>query len=130
MKNSVLLYLENTVKKFPDKVAFIDKDTAITFKELKQMALIVADDILKKNIGRNNPILVYLPKSTMSIVAFMGILYSGNFYTPTDIRFPIEKVKSVIFALNPKLVITSSTVLEKLSETNIAEESFILTDNI
>lgn len=114
MKNTVLCYLEDTAKRLPDKVAFFDLENEITFMELRNRAIDIAVTIRSVISGRRNPILTFLPKSVENIVAFMGILYSGNFYTPTDIRFPEEKVKSIISTLNPCAIIVNNKTKEKL----------------
>lgn len=132
MRTSVLQYLEETVKRLPNKVAFFDKDKEITFLELRNCAIDMAFHIKEKLEGRKNPILIYLPKTVDSIVAFLGVLYSGNFYTPTDIRFPSEKVKSVIDTLQPIAVVVNSKTLEKFKEIVGTIEHFIIIniDNI
>ena len=38
MKTSILEYLEESARKYPDKTAFADEHTSCTFKELKQTA--------------------------------------------------------------------------------------------
>lgn len=116
MKNSVLCYLEETAKRLPDKVAFFDLESEITFMGLRNRAIDLAFTIQSVLSSRRNPILTYLPKSVENIVAFMGILYSGNFYTPTDIRFPEEKVKSIISTLKPSAIIVDSKTKEKLGK--------------
>ena len=116
MMNSVLCYLEETAKRLPDKVAFFDLEHEITFMGLRKRAIDLAFAIQSALPGRRNPILTYLPKSVENIVAFMGILYSGNFYTPTDIRFPEEKVKSIISTLNPSAIIVDNKTKEKLGK--------------
>ena len=115
MMNSVLCYLEETAKRLPDKVAFFDLEREITFMDLRKQAIALAFAIQSRLSGRRNPILTYLPKSVENIVAFMGILYSGNFYTPTDIRFPEEKVKSIIHTLQPSAVLVDTKTKDKLS---------------
>lgn len=116
MKNSVLCYLEETAKRFPDKVAFFDINNEITFEELRHRAIDTALVIQSLVAGRRNPVLTYLPKTVESIVAFMGVLYSGNFYTPTDIRFPEQKVRSIISTLKPAAIIVNSETKEKLGK--------------
>lgn len=116
MKNSVLCYLEETAARLPDKVAFFDLENDITFGELRKRAIDLAFAIKEQIDGKRNPILTYLPKSVENIVGFMGILYSGNFYTPTDIRFPEEKVKSVFETLRPVAVLVNNKTKEKLSK--------------
>lgn len=116
MRNSVLCYLEETAKRLPDKVAFFDLEKEITFCDLRKRAIDVAFAIQEKISGRRNPILTYLPKSVENIVAFMGILYSGNFYTPTEVRFPEEKVKSIVETLQPVAILVNTQTKEKLSK--------------
>lgn len=119
MKNSVLCYLEETVKRYPDKTAFVDEDKSITFLELHNRALQVAHDLMEKYGKRKQPVLVYMPKTVESICCFMGVLYSGNFYTPTDIRFPFEKVSSIIETLHPEVIIGNTETLEKLQTNGV-----------
>ncbi len=131
MKNSVLCYLEETAKRLPDKVAFFDMENEITFMELRNRAIDFAVVLQAAVSGRRNPILTYLPKSIENVVAFMGILYSGNFYTPTDIRFPEEKVKSIISTLKPSAIIVNNKTKEKLSKfAGLDDELLINLDEI
>lgn len=113
MRRTVLSYLEESAIKYPDKMAFFDEEKSITFSALREQSVLLAYWIREKLHGRRNPILIYLPKKVESIVAFMGTLYSGNFYTPTDIRFPAEKVLSVIDALQPAAVIVNGKTRDK-----------------
>lgn len=126
MQRSVLEYLEETAKRLPDKVAFFDAETEITFAELREKAIDVAFDLMGKLNSRRNPILVYLPKTVSSIIAFMGVLYSGNFYTPTDIRFPKDKLESVVDELQPKAVIVNSKTEQRLHSLLTLDNSIIL----
>ncbi len=113
MRTTVLSYLEESAEKYPQKTAFFDEKNGITFSELKDQAVRLAWHIKEEISGRRNPVLIYLPKDISSIVAFMGTLYSGNFYTPTDIRFPAEKVISVMDALKPTTVLVNNQTKEK-----------------
>lgn len=126
MKNTVLCYLEETASKYDNKVAIVDSNSQITFGELRNRAMKLATAINKKVDGCRKPIFVYLPKSIESIVSFMGILYSGNFYTPTDVSFPFEKVNSIIKQLNPTLYISDKKNAEKLVKNGISSEDILI----
>ena len=126
MDTTVLCYLEDSAKKLPDKVAFFDKDTQITFKELRERAIDIAFVIRNYLQGKRKPILTYLPKAVEGITAFMGVLYSGNFYTPTDVRFPEEKVRSVVETLNPKAILVNSTTKKKLQDWGIGDSCILI----
>lgn len=130
MRNSVLCYLEESVQRFPSKTALTDEAKSITFGEWKSMALCIADAINNKTQKRKIPILVYLPKSVMTLVSFAGILYSGNYYTPTDVRFPFEKASSIIKCLLPEVIITDKTNGKKLTDNGIDEQKIIYVEDI
>lgn len=130
MRNSVLSYIEQTTKSTPKKKAVQDINGSLTYRQLRTKALQLARMIKDKESGGKNPILIYLPKSCHSIVSFLAVLYSGNFYTPTDIRFPFEKVNSILSCLKPRLIISTHKDAEKLIENGIMEELFIYVDDI
>lgn len=130
MQYSVLEYLEQSVKKYPDKVAFLDQNQEMTFSETKQRALSIANAIRKASPVRRQPILVYLPKGISCIAAFMGILYSGNFYTPTDVKFPFPKVQGVMDVLHPALILTDTKNKKKLQENGVVSSMLLNIEDI
>lgn len=127
MRNSVLTYFEDTVSKLPDHIAVHDENRSISFYELWTEAQNIAEIIVKEDCNKS-PILVYLPKSVSSIAAFLGILYSGNFYTPTDINFPFEKVNSIMKQLEPIRILCNTNSYAFLKENGINEKKLINID--
>lgn len=105
MPNLVTEYLEETVEKYPEKIAFIDNKSDITFKELHDAALKVASCLINQGCYKK-PILVFLEKSIYCIISFVGVAYSGNFYSPIDTKMPIGRIEKVIDTLKPEIVIT------------------------
>lgn len=108
MVRTVLEYIQTSVKRFPDKVAFADADKQLTFYELNARALHLAQQI-KKQCGedRRQPIAVYMKKSVDCIIAFLGIAYSGNFYSPLDIASPLDRNNKILEVLRPVAIIYS-----------------------
>lgn len=98
-------YLERTAKKFPDKVAFADDKVSMTFSELRDSARRIATVLAKHNFFKQ-PVVVYMEKSPACIAAFMGVAYSGNFYTPIDVSMPEKRVKKILETLQPVVIIT------------------------
>ncbi|NLL79117.1 MAG: amino acid adenylation domain-containing protein [Clostridiales bacterium] len=108
MKKSVIEYLLESREKYPNKIAFKDEKKEITFAELDRKARCIASGIRKKlGSQKNEPIAVYMEKGIDCIVAFMGIVYSGNFYSPIDIHSPIERINIVLNTLKPVLILTN-----------------------
>ena len=72
MKTSILEYLEESARKYPDKTAFADEHTSCTFKELEQTARRIGTAIAKYFTPRN-PVPVFMEKSVETIGVFMGL---------------------------------------------------------
>lgn len=121
MQKSVLEYLENSVIKYQDKVAFFDKDNKLTYKEVYNNSKSVASYIIKNNNIFNEPIAILLPKNIYSLVAFFGVTYSGNIYVPIDIKQPIDRIKNIFSTLKPKIVIVNSETENILKELDYNE---------
>jgi len=114
MQINVLEYFEKTLLNYKDKIAIIDNNDKLTFSGLEKYAKRLSYLInLQINII-NKPIGVFLPKGANSVIAFLGILYSGNFYVPLDIKTPQKRIGAIIDNLRPELVITTGTYLEIL----------------
>ena len=100
MANLVTEYLEETVEKYPDKEAFIDVEHEMTFKELRDGAFKIASCLIRYGHFKK-PILIKKKKNIYCIMSFVGVAYSGNFYSPIDIKMPIARIEKVIDTLNP-----------------------------
>jgi len=124
---TVLHYLEKTAVEFHDKQSIIDENGSYTFTDLREMALSLASRIDEKLGGkRRQPILVYLPKGKECIAAFLAIAYSGNIYSPTDIKFPFPKVQTMIDVLRPALYISDGKNAQTLRDNGIPCENILL----
>lgn len=133
MYTSVAEYLINSAKKYPDKIAIKDSERKLTFAELDCIASAIAISIQKK-IGkvRNMPIAVCMEKGVNVIAAFMGIVYSGNFYSPIDIHMPENRAKTIMDVLSPKLFISDKSgqsYIEK-DELNVDSDKVMYMESI
>ncbi|MBR4111170.1 MAG: amino acid adenylation domain-containing protein [Clostridia bacterium] len=105
MQRNVLEYLEESSRRFPDKIAYTDENVEVTFSEFKYKAQSVAMQILDKIDNFNSPIAVFVDRNVDSLINFMGILYSANFYVPIDNKMPLQRIEKVLEQLNPSLII-------------------------
>lgn len=126
MKINVLEYLEKSVRRFPDQTAVSDKIKQYSYRELHDKALTLGGEICRRTNVTNRPVAVFLPKGSDCIVAFMGILYSGNVYAPIDGKSPIERMRSIMTNLTPVLVVSSREHVPLLIDLGIPESNIIL----
>lgn len=114
MKNNLIEYFNETVNIFSKKIAIDDNEGKFTFEELNELSNKIAVSISNiLNISRK-PIAVFLPKSRWSVVSFIGIFKTGNFYIPLDIKSPLERTSKILEALESDCIITDIEHKEKL----------------
>lgn len=118
MKFSILDYLEETAKKYPDKTAFADTKTSITWKELVLKARALST-ILSAKFEAGTAIPIMIDKSVKTVEYFFAALYSGCFYSYFDATFPDSRIDSMIQTLQVKNIIADSRFEKKLSNLNI-----------
>lgn len=108
-------YLNKTVKKYPDKLAFKDREYELTFRQLKDFSICIANALLAENLFKA-PIIVFMEKSIYAVCSFLGVAYSGNFYAPIDTKMPAERIIKIIQTLEPALIITDQENVQKLDK--------------
>lgn len=112
MTINVLEWLETTAQNNPSKTAFADFVKSITYEEVVCKAKIIGSAISRKakELGvewADKPIAVLIDRNIESLILFMGIIYSGNFYVPVDDTMPQKRVELIMDTLNPVLILNS-----------------------
>ena len=115
MEKNILQCLEETVKKFPNKIAFEEINREINYKELMENAKKIGTALSSKNI-MNEPVAIFIDKSISCLEAMLGVLYSGNFYTVLDTKSPSERINTILETLMPKVIITTAKNVDKLEK--------------
>ena len=116
MHASVLEWLEKAAVNFADKTAIVDEQESYTYKEYHDKAVGIAEAIIATGMGSKKPVVVYLNKSVKVLTSFMGIAYTGNFYSPIDIDMPAQRVNRILEVLEPEVVITTKELKEEFSQ--------------
>lgn len=108
MNNSVLKWLIDTSARFPDKEAIVDERGSISYSQYKSKAQSIARAILESTGGKSKrPVVVYLEKGKEVLVSFLGIAFSGCFYSPIDVDMPKSRVNKILEVLKPEIIITN-----------------------
>lgn len=105
MQSNVLDYFEATCARLPEHTAIVDRERSLSFSALRRAAVSLAPRLVSADAIDTRPIAVFLPKSQESIISFLAILYSANFYVPLDVKWPQPRLRSVLENLQPALII-------------------------
>jgi amino acid adenylation domain-containing protein len=115
MRIHLIQLFEETVNRYPQKTAVIDKDRSVNFSDLRQKAVQTAATIALKDVPQNKPIGVFLDKSVESVYADLGILYAGDFYMNLDIKTPAERIKNILQLVEPAAIISTSVQIKSIA---------------
>ncbi|MDD7362845.1 MAG: amino acid adenylation domain-containing protein [Peptoniphilus sp.] len=87
--------LDDLAETVPEKLALVDADRSVTFKELRDEALSLAAKIHNRYKKTNTPVLVEVNRKVETVICFMGVLYSGNFYVPVNHEEPASRIAEI-----------------------------------
>lgn len=112
MKN-ILEFIENSAARYPDKLAVADENGGLTYSQMESFSRKIGAWILAeiKDV-RNKAIAVLLDKKPESVAAYMGVVYSGNFYVVLDAEMPKQRAESILTTLRPAAIVTDDIHME------------------
>ncbi|SFU41363.1 yersiniabactin nonribosomal peptide synthetase [Clostridium sp. DSM 8431] len=97
---------------YPNKVAVINKDKKITYRELKEKALYICKELKDIKTNKNELVAVLMKKGWKQIVSVYGILFAGAAYLPLDTDNPKERLEKILENSNAKTVLVSKEYLK------------------
>lgn len=111
MNTSVLNWLENTVSRVPEKVAFTDEKDVLTFHRL---------DLLRKAIGTyltgvvkpGSPVAIMSGRSVLTPACFLGVASAGCFYAPMDATMPVSRLRQILGVIRAPVMLVDQANLE------------------
>ncbi|MDE7260474.1 MAG: amino acid adenylation domain-containing protein [Oscillospiraceae bacterium] len=111
MRHNILNDLNRTALEKPDKLAFSDGVTGLTFRELHQQSRAVGTFLHQRGIYRK-PVVVFMEKSPQEVAAFFGTVTGGCFYVPIDAEMPGGRIQLILNNVRSPLVICDEHTLE------------------
>ncbi|MBQ9806213.1 MAG: amino acid adenylation domain-containing protein [Clostridia bacterium] len=115
MQTNILEYLEATVGRLPDKIAYSNGTDHLTFSELSHHARSIGSALLKKGYT-HAPIAILMEKHPNEVAAFFGAVYAGCFYVPLDPEMPAARMETILESVGAVLLIVDKKG-KKIAET-------------
>ena len=123
MVKNILQMLEKTAQAFPEKAGFADCNGRIIYKDIVTYAKAIGTYIASMGT-RGRAVAVIQEKSKESVVSFMGIVYSGNFYVPIDTKMPDDRIRKILDAVDPCAILTDDQ--NYMRSQSLKEESNVI----
>ena len=115
MQTNILEYLEATVLRLPDKIAYSNGKEHLTFSELSHHARAIGSALLEKGYT-HVPIAILMEKHPNEVAAFFGTVYAGCFYVPLDPEMPVARIETILESVGANLLIVDKKG-RKIAET-------------
>lgn len=112
---------ELAASEFPDSHAIIyygpgGNQKSISFRELNEKANRLSHLLLEKGLGPDKTAGLALKRSPELIVSLLAVLKTGAAYLPVDAGYPSERLSWMISDADTCLIITDSSLSERLCE--------------
>ncbi|HTH83251.1 MAG TPA: amino acid adenylation domain-containing protein [Mucilaginibacter sp.] len=108
-ESNVFELVEQTAKKYPDKVAFSFKGQTLTYSRLVQLSTQMANHLIEKGIKVGDIVGLAVNRSTEMMVSMLGILKAGGVYVPLDPEYPQDRIEYMLSDSNAKVLLISGT---------------------
>lgn len=104
MIQNILCFLEESAKIYPNKPAFSDEQTSLTYRELLELSRRIGTFLGKKS-GPRRPIPVMTEKNVFALGACMGAVTAGCFYIYLDSSQPAKRLNRILDNLQADIMI-------------------------
>ncbi|WP_328867153.1 class I adenylate-forming enzyme family protein [Streptomyces sp. NBC_00304] len=108
--------LSGSAHAYPDRTALIDGDVRLTFAELHERALRVAQGLREQGITPGEAVAVHMPNSVWFSVAYYGILLAGAAVVPVNPTQPPVALRRQLDDSGTVAVFTHPSVAAPMAE--------------
>ena len=127
MQTNILEYLEHTVQRVPEKVAFANDTMGLTFRQVYDQARSVGTFLHSEGFYKQ-PVVVFMKKHPTTLVSFFGTIYSGNYYVPLDDEMPSHRIDLILRTLQPKAMICDEDTRELVKQFAYEGKTYIYSE--
>jgi len=110
--------LAGAARSYPDRLALVDGDTSLTFSQLHDQALRVAQGLRERGVQPGDAVGLHMPNSIWFIVAYYGTLCAGAAVAPMNPAQPVAELKRQLDDVDAKVVFTHPSCAATAIEVN------------
>jgi len=124
---NILEYLENIVSVCPDKICYANEKEGYTFRQVYDCARAIGTFLYYRGHYKK-PVVVFMKKHPKEIIAFLGVVYAGDYYVPIDEEMPVHRIELIFGNLSPEAVICDETTVGLLKKFNYKGNVYLYDD--
>jgi amino acid adenylation domain-containing protein len=116
---------ETQVHRTPHAPAVRAGDATLTYAELDAAANRVANALVRRDVGADTPVGVWLDRSLDLLVALLGTLKAGGAYVPIDPEVPAERARQLLTDAGAPVCLTQPDLARRYGD----DETLLLLDD-
>ena len=110
MKRNILELLEETAARAPERLAYDDGQTSLSFAALAEQARRIGSRVAAVTRPRQVVALILDARSIRNLPALFGVLYAGCAYAPLDITMPAQRLGQLLSLMQPEKLAWNSRI--------------------
>lgn len=96
---------------FPQTEAVVDGETRLTYRQLRDAALVVTKSLMALGIGRGDRVALWAPNSCRWIVAALGVACAGAVLVPVNTRYKGDEARWLLERSRARLLLVENGFL-------------------
>jgi amino acid adenylation domain-containing protein len=109
---TIQAFFEAQVDRSPEKIAIIDEETQVTYRELDRRANRLAHTLRANGVGAETLVGICLPRTIDMVVSLLAILKAGAAYVPLDPNFPRDRLAFMLEDSGAPVLLTRTNLAE------------------
>ena len=106
IETTITARFKSIVGRYPGRMAVVDRNSCLTYKELDQESNRLAEIIIEHCGALPRPVALLLPQGVPAVIAILGILKARMFYVPFDCAAQEDWLRAVLSEVQPAVVLT------------------------
>jgi len=105
-------YLEDSARRLPDKVALVEGERRVTYRQLDELSNRLANALQARGVGRGDRIAVFLDNGLECVASVFAALKAGAAFSVVNPTTKAEKLAFILNNARAKAVVTSARLVQ------------------
>ncbi len=120
----IYTYISDTASNTPEKLAIIQAEKQVTYKELNHGVSVFASFLVRNGIQRGNRVGFLGDNSMEYIISCFGVQKAGGIFVPVNPQYSSYEVKKIIYNCTPSTLVVEKKHIKAALEA-VSEAAFI-----
>lgn len=109
-------FLEESARRYPDKIALITSYGRYTYREIDEMANKIAHSLLAEGLAKGERVAIFMENSVEVVVSLFGVLKAGGIFLMVNPTTKAEKLTYILNNCRASVIISAMTKLSVIKE--------------